>query len=95
MTNSTVTDLKTRKKLNANSIKQNRVPAKGHEIPLASFIKNKSLADIHMDDGQDYNGVMIRGFDNWTITIDLQGEPYTIFKHSIRGFCAAQDDADV
>lgn len=75
--------------------------AVGHELPLASMIRNKRHIEISMGNGTMFYGI-VQGFDKFTITLSshymthgnngldvslLESEsPVTIFKHAIDSF---------
>lgn len=60
----------------------------GHEVPLASAIKHRTLMRFVMMDGTEYVGEVSQ-FDKWTVTIyPIDGNgPITLFKHSLSMFC--------
>ena len=69
-----------------------RTPAAGHEIPLASLIKRKTLAEFTTTNGYKFSALIV-GFDNYTITVIIEGakKRTTFFKAALESFTTAAD----
>lgn len=77
--------------------KQYRSPD-GHELPLASMIKNQSLIKmlVRVDPDKPAEEVIAQvvGFDKWSITVHADGDQYptTYFKHSVICFTGCDSE---
>jgi sRNA-binding regulator protein Hfq len=66
----------------------------GHEVPLKTFIRDKTKIMLTMMKGEARFGIVTQ-FDNWTITINetFPGVGMqTYFKHAIISFGAAEHE---